>query len=142
MDWRIWAGGLIILIIILAVLLVLLYRIRGRALILQHRAEIHMEISDEILYEYFLESKSLIPSVKCRQLMGEGEDYRRAAGALINSFVFHNDTCQAGEVVLPLPGGRKQRFKSINSSVLNRHGNLERIIGKLIPIEEPEADHR
>ena len=136
MDWRILAGGMILLLILLAGMGIWMYRTRGQVLILRQRAEVLLEISNELLYEYHLDSKILIPSRKWGQLLGEGEDYRRASGALINSFVFHNDTCQTTEVLLPLPGGTKQRFKSINSSILNRHGNLERIIGKLIPTEK------
>ena len=136
MDGRILTGGIILLLMVLAGMGIWIYRIKGQLLILQQQAEVLREISDEILYEYHLASKSLIPIGKCSHLPGEGEDYRRAAGALINSFVFHNDTCQTTEVWIPLSEGRKQRFKSINSSILNRHGNLDRIIGKLTPAEK------
>ncbi len=136
MDGRILTGGIILLLMVLAGMGIWIYRIKGQLLILQRQAEVLREISDEILYEYHLDSKNLIPIGKCSHLLGEGEDYRRAAGALINSFVFHNDTCQTTEVWIPLAEGRKQRFKSINSSILNRHGNLDRIIGKLIPAEK------
>lgn len=136
MDGRILTGGIVLLLMVLAGTGIWIYRIKGQLLILQQQAEVLREISDEILYEYHLDSKSLIPIGKCHYILGEGDDYRRAAGALINSFVFHNDTCQTTEVWIPLADGRKQRFKSINSSILNRHGNLDRIIGKLIPAEK------
>lgn len=136
MEWRILAGGIMLLLLVLFWVGVVVYRMKGQLLILQQQAEVLRELSDEILYEYHLDSKSLIPIGKCSLLLGEGEDYRRATGALVNSFVFHNDTCQTTEVWIPLPGGRKQRFKSMNSSILNRHGNLDRIIGKLIPAEK------
>lgn len=136
MDWRILLGLMLLLLMVLAGMGIWIYRIKGQLLIVQQRAEVLGELSDEILYEYHLASKSLIPIGKFSYLLGEGDDSRKAAGALVNSFVFHNDTCQTTEVWIPLPSGKKQQFKSINSSVLNRHGNLERIIGKLIPAEK------
>lgn len=123
-----------LIVAVLVAYTVLLLRAKQRSSKQMRRYMLLSEVSDEYIYEYDIVRDRLSLTAKCAELLGaksEIVDYRRGAdNGIVMSDGADLISGQMREVALDTLGA----YRVVNSTILDRHGMPEFIIGKLIDI--------
>lgn len=102
------------------------------------RYQMLSQTSNEYLYEYHVKTKRLELSKNCIDLFGDIQNLNELITVFNKALMNHEYTIPIIE--LPVANGEKRFFKSVNSFLRNDKGKIYSIIGKLVDINEEEAE--
>lgn len=131
-----------IFLVMVMLLLSIVHNIRAKnELKIQYeRHQMLSQTSNEYLYEYYVRTKHLELSENCIQLFGNSDNLQELEDVLNQALINVKNTMPIIE--LPIIGGKKGLFKSVNSPIHDDKGRVYSIIGKLIDVSEEEAEKR
>ncbi len=97
-------------------------------------------ISNEYLYEYFVNTKQVELSKKCNRLFGSAEALNYSVSLLKKMLSHINSDPQTTTISLRLADGSVGIFKAVNACVYDNQGELVSIVGKLIDISAQQQE--
>lgn len=131
-------GVIFLIIAILLISIIHSVRAKNEMKLQYERYQILSQTSNEYLYEYHVKSKRLELSKNCIELFGSVHNLSDLIATFDRALTNREKTIPIIE--LPIADGKKSLFKSVNSFLCDDKGNVHSIIGKLIDINEEEAE--
>jgi diguanylate cyclase (GGDEF)-like protein len=133
-------GSIFLIIAILLFSIVRNVRDKNEIKMQYERYHILSQTSNEYLYEYHIKTKHLELSQNCVELFVNIDKLSQLTAEFDKALINHETTIPIIE--LPIADGTKSLFKSVNSFLYDDKGRVYSIIGKLIDINEQEAEKR
>lgn len=128
-------GAALLIITILLISIVHNVRVKNELKIQYERYEILSQTLNEYLYEYNVPKNRMELSKNCVELFGNHISLDKLKTALIGG--------QSVPIIeLPVAGGERRLFKSVNSTIHDKKGRVYSIIGKLIDVSEEEIKRK
>jgi len=128
--------AILIIIVILLISVVSNVRAKNKLRLQNLRYEVLANISNEYLYQYSPNTNHLELSERCIQLF-ESKEVFNEASEILKYMLAHNNKDRFEELIkIPLANGKTRIFKAINSSIYDKDGRIDSIIGKLIDISK------
>ena len=98
--------------------------------------EVLANISNEHIYQYSPRTNTLELSESCKQLFETQEVFNEAT-VILKYMLANNKKDKFEELIrIPLANGKTSIFKAVNSSIYDKYGRIDSIIGKLIDISK------
>lgn len=134
----------VIFLVVGVLLLSMLYNIRAKnkLKIQNKRFKILSETSNEYLYEYNAKTNELALSNRIKALFGDQKTINQATEILKGALYEHDFDPTISLIEIPLASGKIGSFRAVSSSLIDKHGKITHIAGKLIDISEEEAERQ
>ena len=133
-------GTLIITVLSVSILKIL--RDNKKLKLQNERYQILSNISNEYMYEYYVEQNELHLSKNIIHLF-ENQEIMEEAVAILKEALQNSAFLQSiYRIELPLSAEKRVIFKSVSSLICNDKGKVYSIIGKLIDVSEEEAERQ
>jgi len=133
-------GAVFFIMVILSISIIYTVKAKNEIKIQYERYQMLSRTSNEYLYEYHVKTKNLELSKRCIELFGDIHNLSELKAAFDKALINYENTIQIIE--LPVANGEKRFFKSVNSFLFNDKGKIYSIIGKLVDINEEEAEKK
>jgi len=133
-------GAIFFIMVILLLCIIQAIKTKNKIKTQFDRYQMLSQTSNEYLYEYHVKTKHLDLSKRCFELFGDNNNLTELKNAFDKALMNHENTIPVIE--LTVANGEKRFFKSVNSFLFNNKGKIYSMIGKLVDINEEEAEKK
>ena len=133
-------GAIFFIMVILLLCIIQAIKTKNKIKTQFDRYQMLSQTSNEYLYEYHVKTKHLDLSKRCFELFGDNNNLTELKNAFDKALMNHENTIPVIE--LTVANGEKRFFKSVNSFLFNNKGKKYSMIGKLVDINEEEAEKK